>query len=531
MKLSKRILSTVISMVMTGAAIAASVVPSAYAEDTVSAVTSDINDTINQEESKVEETTEAPFNVFDIYDAHQKVVPPKTTTPVQQPVVEKPKPSIYKNSEGIDVSYAQGKINWKAVKASGIDYAIIRAGYGNAKAYPNQVDTWFEYNIKEAQAAGIKCGAYWFSYATDVNGAYAEAESCYEVIKKYKFDYPIYFDIETEKQMNLSATQVSAIIEAFCSRLQSKGYYVGLYSYASMLQTKVIETTLKKYDVWVAHVNVSKPAFSGNYGMWQYSWTGRINGISTDVDKNHCYINYPYIISPDTYTDTGKETTYTPPAGGKPLLPGSSQGVATGIDVSEWQKDINWKSVKASGVDFAIIRAGYGKYSSQKDPYFEKNMKAAKAAGINCGAYWYSYATTTQEAYSEAALFYKTIQGYKFEYPLYVVFESGELTKLSREQMTEIAKTFCTYFEKNGYYIGIKSFNNLFANKFDTSIFSKYDVWATDIDIAAPQYCKTYGLWQYTATGFINGISTLVNMDRAYQDFPTIMKEAHLNGY
>ena len=93
------------------------------------------------------------------------------------------------------------------------------------------------------------------------------------------------------------------------------------------------------------------------------------------------------------------------------------------MDVSKYQTNIDWKAVKADGIDFAMIRAGYGKVANQKDPYFEQNMKNAKAAGIACGTYWYSYATTPAEARQEAELFASVIQGYQFEYPVVLDIE------------------------------------------------------------------------------------------------------------
>ena len=98
----------------------------------------------------------------------------------------------------------------------------------------------------------------------------------------YKFEYPIVFDIEDESQKHLSTATISAIIESFCSTLEEKGYYVSLYSYASFLNSSVYQSTLDKYDVWVAHYNVSAPSYTRNYGMWQYS------------DKNYPYLMHKY---------------------------------------------------------------------------------------------------------------------------------------------------------------------------------------------------------------------------------------------
>lgn len=481
----------------------------------VAGSTSDI--TIDLTEPVVEAATETPFNVFDIYDAHQKYVKLHSGDPEL----------MYRKAEGIDVSYAQGKIDWKAVKESGIDYAIIRAGYGNAKKYPNQIDTWFKYNIDEAQKVGMDIGIYWYSYAYDVETAREEAEGCYNIIKDYKLQYPVYFDIEEEKHKKLSAAEVSAIIDTFCSTIESKGYHAGIYSFTSLLSTKVYKQILDKYAVWVAHWNVNAPAFSGNYGMWQYNAVGRVNGINTDVDLDHCYINYPYIISPDTYDPDGTETSVSPVQ-----YPASTEKVvAKGIDVSVWQAKVDWEKVEKSGIDFAIIRAGYGNLSSQKDKYFEANIEGAAKAGIDCGVYWYSYASSPEDAVLEAEACYEAIKGKKFAYPVYYSLEDVCLNSLSNKELSDIAKAFCSTLEKKGYYVGIKSNVNFLSTRLDESLFKSYDVWVAHYGVSKPGFNKNYNMWQYSSTGKINGINGVVNCDYAYINFPKIMKEAHLNGF
>ena len=104
---------------------------------------------------------------------------------------------IYVKTNGIDVSQWQGDINWSEVSRSGIDFAIIRAGYGKEL---DQKDTRFDQNVTRAQAAGINCGVYWYSYALTVEAAYQEAETCYQIIKNYDFTYPVYFDMEERAQ-------------------------------------------------------------------------------------------------------------------------------------------------------------------------------------------------------------------------------------------------------------------------------------------------------------------------------------------
>ncbi len=258
--------------------------------------------------SKTPETVTAPaitepnFDVFDIYEAYQKYAMSTTTTtavkqqPQQTTITLKAivASDIGDGVKGIDVSKWQSTIDWKKVKADGIDYAIIRAGYGNKTS---QEDPMFDTNMVNAQKAGVNRGVYWYSYATTVADAYKEAEACYQVIKDYSFEYPLIFDIEESSQAALSTATVSAIIDAFCSTMQAKGYYVAIYSYSSFLNTKVYDSILAKYDIAVAHYGVKTPNYSKPYGIWQYSSTGTVDGISGKVDLDIAYKDYPFIMA------------------------------------------------------------------------------------------------------------------------------------------------------------------------------------------------------------------------------------------
>lgn len=191
---------------------------------------------------------------------------------------------------GIDVSRWQGQIDWKNVKT---DFAIIQAGFGREVS---QKDSQFENNYNGCKANNIPCGAYWYNYAKTPEDAEKEAAACLEIIKGKKFEYPIYYDVEEQTVLNLGKARVSAIIRAFLKKVESAGYFVGLYMAASHLNSYVEDDIKKRYAVWVAHINTNKPSYSGTYGIWQYSWEGRINGISGDVDTDYAYVDYPTII-------------------------------------------------------------------------------------------------------------------------------------------------------------------------------------------------------------------------------------------
>lgn len=191
---------------------------------------------------------------------------------------------------GIDVSEHQGVIDWTRVKA---DFAIIRAGYGREIS---QKDKKFDINYAGAKAAGIPCGAYWYSYAQSEEEARIEAAVCLEIIKGKQFEYPIYFDVEEQRTLKLGVDKVSAIINAFLRELEKAGYFAGLYMSAYPLKNYVNDTTRRRYAVWVAHYGVSKPDYNGQYGMWQKSSSGRVEGINGNVDIDECYVDYPAII-------------------------------------------------------------------------------------------------------------------------------------------------------------------------------------------------------------------------------------------
>jgi GH25 family lysozyme M1 (1,4-beta-N-acetylmuramidase) len=191
--------------------------------------------------------------------------------------------------KGIDISQYQKNIDFAKVKASGIDYVIIRAGYGK---YTKQKDPQFETHYKNATAAGLSVGAYWYSYASSVEDAKLEAQACLAVIKGKKFDYPIYFDLEESTQFAKGKSFCDSIVKAFCGELESAGYYAGLYISRSPLQQYISTDVANKYALWIAEY-ATKCNYSGDYGMWQYTSSGTVNGISGNVDRDYCYVDYP----------------------------------------------------------------------------------------------------------------------------------------------------------------------------------------------------------------------------------------------
>lgn len=200
-----------------------------------------------------------------------------------------------------------------------------------------------------------------------------------------------------------------------------------------------------------------------------------------------------------------------------------------GVDVSKYQGEIDWEKVKASGIDFVIVRASYGWSAGQTDPTFARNAAGAQAAGLAVGAYHYSYAKTVEEARKEAELFYHTIRDKKLDMPVYLDLEDPGQAGLGKAALTEIAAAFCSYLEERKYFVGIYANLNWLENKLDLDRLP-YTVWLARW-AAAPGYGGSFGLWQFSSKGQVDGIDGLVDRDACYQDFPTLIRRAGLNGF
>lgn len=198
--------------------------------------------------------------------------------------------------KGIDVSRHQGQIDWQKVKKDGINFVMIRAGYGK-----NNIDAQFKRNVSECNRLGIPCGVYWFSYATTAAEARQEAKYCLAAIKPYKLEYPVCFDLEydtvkkaKEKGVTIEKSLASKMIEAFCGEIEAAKYYAMVYANEDYLKTMIDAALLKKYDLWYAKYAGDKGRDGA--GIWQHSSTGHVNGISGHVDLDYSLRDYPTII-------------------------------------------------------------------------------------------------------------------------------------------------------------------------------------------------------------------------------------------
>ena len=202
--------------------------------------------------------------------------------------------SLVQETMGIDVSKWQGKIDWKAVANAGVDFAIIRVGYRGSESGVIYEDPRFKENIAGATAAGIKVGVYFFSQAITEAEAIEEASMALSYVSGYKLSFPIYIDTEMisgGRANSMNRRQRTDVVKAFCKTVQNAGYKPGVYANMYWLRDNLYSSEIESYSVWVARYNDTL-GYTGKYDMWQYTDSGKINGIKGYVDMNICYRGY-----------------------------------------------------------------------------------------------------------------------------------------------------------------------------------------------------------------------------------------------
>ncbi len=193
---------------------------------------------------------------------------------------------------GIDVWRGQGAIDWNTVKSSGIQFAMIRDGYGGTPGeWDNQKDERFEENYAGATAAGIKVGVYHYSDALDTTMASNEADECLSILNHRHLDYPVAYDVEDPKQYGLSSAELGQIVQTFCSKIEQAGYTTIVYSFKNFFLSHLDNPLVYSYDAWVAQYGASSPSFA-DYTMWQYTSSGSVPGISGRCDMDYSYVDY-----------------------------------------------------------------------------------------------------------------------------------------------------------------------------------------------------------------------------------------------
>ena len=223
----------------------------------------------------------------------------------------------------------------------------------------------------------------------------------------------------------------------------------------------------------------------------------------------------------------------------------NSEVLAKGIDVSRWNHEIgrndeylplDWSAIKAQGVDFVILKAGSTK--SGIEPTFLMDYEGARAAGLEIGVYFYTYATTIEGIRADAEALMTYLEGKKFEYPIYLDLEDASLEALGKNYLSDMCEAFMVTLQENGYYAALYSNHNWLTYILDSAkMFSLYDVWYARYPLTdkptwnEEKYGKQLGMWQYSESGTLEGFSCPFDMNYAYKDYSEIMKKWGLNGF
>lgn len=258
----------------------------------------------------------------------------------------------------------------------------------------------------------------------------------------------------------------------------------------------------------------------------------------TGYTTHTCQCGYSYVDSYVWYSDvfTGNRDIQEKP-------------VATGIDISYWQNDVDWDALKATGIDYVILRAAYYPYRSSSpkaDPRFEEYYAEARRVGLDVGCYIYSMASDVETAREEAAYMAELLRGKKFEYPIYFDFEDPSLEGVETETLMEMCLAFCQDMTDAGYFPGVYTNNRWLINYWnEEQLTTLYDLWYArypldDYGLTLfpygtwnyyPWYVGQYAMWQYTEYGTIDGIEDRVDLNLCYKDYPSLIKKYGYNGF
>ena len=267
-------------------------------------------------------------------------------------------------ASGIDVSTYQGKPNWNTLKSEGVQFAIIRGGYGDTISYPGQKDDTFEYNYKGCKDAGIPVGMYWYSYATTEGMAKQEAKACMAACKGKQFELPILYDVEELRIFNTGRT--NEIIKAWADEMEANGFFVGIYIYRAAATSYLTAQTRSRYAMAIAEYG-PQLNYNGEVGFWQNGSTFRykgINGSATNTDHDFMYVDYPSIIksrgkngfqaSTSSKPESTAPTTPAKPAESKKK---SNEEIADEVIAGKWGVYPDRKKrLEAAGYNYTAIQ-------------------------------------------------------------------------------------------------------------------------------------------------------------------------------
>lgn len=186
------------------------------------------------------------------------------------------------------------------------------------------------------------------------------------------------------------------------------------------------------------------------------------------------------------------------------------------VDISEFQQGINFNKMKNDGIKAVIIRAGYGRESSQKDSMFESHYKNAKSENMMIGVYWYSYADSVGDAEKEAKACLECINNKSLDMPIYYDLEDNSQTKLGKAKLTEIAERFCETIKKSNYRAGVYANLNWFNNfLYYDKLKKKYSIWLAQYNSVNELSCD---IWQNSSTGRVSGYNGRLDTNVIYNE-------------
>ena len=218
------------------------------------------------------------------------------------------------NWDVIDISYwnSDSISSWSKI-ASDIDAIILRLGFAYTASKKMEEDDSFADYYAAAKKYNIPVGVYYFGAATTAGEASREADFVISLLKKYncKLEMPVYYDLETEDQVDLTQAECTEVARTFCDKLKAAGYFVGIYCNKYFARDELYASRLSDYHFWIAEYN-SSCTYNGAYGMWQYTETGRVSGIDRVCDKNYCYYDYPSYIKANGLNGFSKPSVANP---------------------------------------------------------------------------------------------------------------------------------------------------------------------------------------------------------------------------
>lgn len=297
---------------------------------------------------------------------------------------------------GIDISAHQGNIDLTTLKNNGVEFAIIRVGYGTS----GTLDTKFKRNADLCKSIGLPFGFYWYSYALNVEGAKREAEHMIRAIEPYKNDYSygVWFDMEDadgyKRKNGMPSNQtLREMCAAFCEKLENAGYYTGIYASQSWFSNQLNGSEIKPYDKWMAQWPTSGGKQRGldvqasernNLTLWQFTSDGKFNGYSGRLDTNYAYIDYPAIIRGGS----------TPAPQPKPEIPKkSNEEIAEEVLAGKWGNgDERKERLEAAGYDYnaiqQIVNSKYEDNTPSTTTYVVKSGDTLSGIGAKYGVEW-----------------------------------------------------------------------------------------------------------------------------------------------